>query len=46
MEVLLGNFIAQLGIQDTLKPAVRNESLHKICNDLCWQDSKPVWSRL
>ena len=33
MKILLGDFNAQLGREDILKPTARNENLHQDCND-------------
>jgi hypothetical protein len=33
MKILLGDFIAKVGREDTFKPTVSNESLHEISND-------------
>jgi hypothetical protein len=34
MNILLGDFIAKIGREDTLKPTVGNENLHEISNDM------------
>jgi hypothetical protein len=33
MKILLGNFSAKVGREDTFKPITGNESLHKVSND-------------
>jgi hypothetical protein len=33
MKILLGDFNAKVGREDTFKPKIGNESLHKISND-------------
>jgi hypothetical protein len=33
MKILLGNFNAKVGREDTSKPAIGNKSLHEISND-------------
>jgi hypothetical protein len=33
MEILLGDFSAKVGKEDTFKPTIKNESLHEISND-------------
>jgi hypothetical protein len=33
MKILLGDFNAKLGREDTFKPTIGNESLHKVSND-------------
>jgi hypothetical protein len=33
MKILLGDFIAKVGIEDIFKPTIGNESLHTISND-------------
>jgi hypothetical protein len=33
MKMLLGDFNAKVGREDTLKPIIGNESLHEISND-------------
>jgi hypothetical protein len=39
IKILLGNFNAKVGTEDVFKPAIGNESLHEISNDMCLNET-------